>query len=51
MCACAVGLCVHIQYLVSVYSQFTSNLIDGVCSGGSGPLVEATGSTRVLINL
>lgn len=31
--------------------EFMSDLIDGGGSGGSAPLIEATGSTRLLINL
>ncbi len=43
-----IGLCV----LVSVLEwEFMSDLIDGGGSGGSAPLIEATGSTRLLINL
>lgn len=60
VCGCTVGLCVHIPtvcVLVSVCVcsvlewEFMSNLIDGGAGGGSAPLIEATGSTRLLINL
>lgn len=46
LCVCACE-CVH-----SVPEwEFMSDLIDGDGIGGSAPLIEATGSTRLLINL
>ena len=46
VCVCACE-CVH-----SVPEwEFMSDLIDGGGIGGSAPLIEATGSTRLLINL
>lgn len=42
MCACE---CLVLEW------EVMSDLIDGGGSGGSAPLIEATGSTRLLINL
>lgn len=44
MCACEC-VCLVLEW------EFMSDLIDGGGSGGSAPLIEATGSTRLLINL